>query len=287
MGWGSMTVQRGGAGGGHRKLGLCEEGVVRSTQNTKRCPEPAICSAHGSYYCHYYSRYTGKWWRTGKPGMLKSMGSQRVRHKQLNNIVITKEILRDGRAACSHILWFQLHLQPHPLCVDSFLALSVQAVLLLFYSPGLSSASGERPMEAYLELSTCITSWGQPSASGGREPMDRSFSLSVLKGIILRGIFSLHSSSGIKPQFLTEMPSSTLHLILAFPPVPLACLLVSLLFHRRPFLRLCFQGYQSIRRLEKAALINRFPPRMNSNRDFVAGGKGSGDNPYMLWLHSY
>ena len=168
MGWGSMTVQQVGAGGGHRKLGLCEVGVVSSTQNTKQRPEPAICSAHGSYYCHYYSRYTGKWWRTGKPGVLKSMGSQRVRHKQLNNIVITKEMLRDDRAACSHILWFQLHLQPHPLCVDSFLALSVQAVLLLFYPPGLSSASGERPMEAYLEGPHASPPGGSPhSASGG------------------------------------------------------------------------------------------------------------------------
>lgn len=41
-------------------------------------------------------------------------------------------------------------------------------------------------------MPTCITSWGQPSASGGWEPMDKCFSLSVLKGIILRGIFSLH-----------------------------------------------------------------------------------------------
>ena len=49
MGWGSLTVGGaggGGAGGGRRKLGLCGEGVVRSTQNTQRCPEPGIYSAH-------------------------------------------------------------------------------------------------------------------------------------------------------------------------------------------------------------------------------------------------
>ena len=41
-------------------------------------------------------------------------------------------------------------------------------------------------------MPTCITSWGKPSASGGWEPIDKCFSLSVLKGIILRGIFALH-----------------------------------------------------------------------------------------------
>ena len=72
-----MTVWGVGTGGGCRKLGLCEEGVVRSTQNTQQCLEPGIYSAHGSYYyCRYYSRYAGKWWRTGKPGVLQSMGSQ-------------------------------------------------------------------------------------------------------------------------------------------------------------------------------------------------------------------
>ena len=65
-----------------------------------------------------------------------SPGGRKVRHQQLNHIVITKEMLRDSRAASSHILGLQLHLQPHPLCADSFLALSGQGILLLFYLGG-------------------------------------------------------------------------------------------------------------------------------------------------------
>ena len=40
----------------------------------------------------YEFEQTGGWWRTGKPGVLKSMGSQRVRHnwvtKQYRNILL-------------------------------------------------------------------------------------------------------------------------------------------------------------------------------------------------------
>jgi len=278
MGWGSVTVRGVGEGGGCRKLGLCEEGVVRSTQNTQQCPEPGIYSARGSYY---YCCYAGKWWRTGEPGVLRSTGSQRVRHKQINHIVSTKEMLRDGRAASSHILWFQLHLQPHPLCVDSFLAFSVQDIWLLFY-PGAFQCLGERPMEAHLECPHASSPGGSPQPMGdGSRWMSASHS--VLKGIILRGIFSLHR------QFRwnrAPVPHSNAQLNLiprsGFSSSP-SCLFASVpSVPQKAFSQPLLSGLSACQRLEKAALINRFPPRMNGNKDSVAGGKGSRDNPYML-----
>ena len=39
---------------------------------------------------------SGSWWRTGKPGMLHSMGSQRVRHDWVTELNWTDLFLRDG-----------------------------------------------------------------------------------------------------------------------------------------------------------------------------------------------
>ena len=186
--WAGAHWPWGGRGGGRCRWRPQKVGVVWGGCCEKYTKHSAV---PGTWYILSPCRYAGKWWRTGKPGVLRSMGSQRVRHKQLNHTVITKEMLRDGRAASSHILWFQLHLQPHPLCVDSFLALSVQDIWLLFY-PGAFQCLGWEANGSPFGMPTCITSWGKPSASGGWEPIDKCFSLSVLKGIILRGIFALH-----------------------------------------------------------------------------------------------
>ena len=110
-----------------------------------------------------------------------------------------------------------------------------------------------------------------------------SASHSVLKGIILRGIFSLHR------QFRwnrAPVPHSNAQLNLiprsGFSSSP-SCLFASVpSVPQKAFSQPLLSGLSACQRLEKAALINRFPPRMNGNKDSVAGGKGSRDNPYML-----
>ena len=63
---------------------------------------------------------SGRWWRTGKPGVLQSMGSQRVRHNWVTEVNWT-ELSRDqreiGAKICAswnfHLIWASKGLSKH------------------------------------------------------------------------------------------------------------------------------------------------------------------------------
>ena len=63
-------------------------------QEEKRMTEDKMVGWHHWLNGHEFEASSGRWWRTGKPGVLQSMGLERVRHnwateqQQLNNLKV-------------------------------------------------------------------------------------------------------------------------------------------------------------------------------------------------------